>query len=90
MTARLQKAQHHASQGAVKRGRQPAGARQRPYAVAQRLGSSSVLELVAAYEAGATSAGLAERYGISRKAVKDLLHREGVAVRRPPGLAAAN
>jgi uncharacterized protein (DUF433 family) len=45
---------------------------------------------VGAYEAGATSDELAHRYGISRTAVKDLLHRQGVAFRRLPGLSAAD
>jgi transcriptional regulator with XRE-family HTH domain len=44
--------------------------------------------LLERYEQGATTAQLAESYGISRTAVKDLLHRQGVAVRRPVGLGA--
>ena len=59
-----------------------------PHAVVRRLGLSTVLALIEAYEAGSTTAKLAERYGISRTAVKDLLHAHGVTVRRPAGLNA--
>ena len=54
----------------------------------RRLGLSTVLALIEAYEAGSTTAKLAERYGISRTAVKDLLHAHGVTVRRPAELNA--
>jgi DNA-binding transcriptional regulator LsrR (DeoR family) len=60
----------------------------RPHATARRLGSSSVAALIAGYEGGATCAQLAEAYGISQTAVKDLLHRQGVQLRRPLGLSA--
>jgi DNA-binding IclR family transcriptional regulator len=45
-----------------------------------------VAELVAAYEAGASSAVLAERFGISKSGVNQLLHQLGVAVRTPRSL----
>ena len=57
-----------------------------PRAVARRLGSSSIAALIEAYESGSTTAKLAEQYGISRTAVRDLLHARGVALRRPRGL----
>lgn len=57
-----------------------------PHAVPRRLGSSTVAALIRAYEAGATTAQLAEQYGDSRTAVKDLLHHQNVVVRRPLGL----
>ncbi len=53
--------------------------------MARRLGSSSVAALLRAYEAGATTTQLAEQCGVSATAVKDLLHRHGVSVRRPVG-----
>jgi DNA-directed RNA polymerase specialized sigma24 family protein len=56
--------------------------------VSRRLGSSSVAALVTAYAAGATTAELAQQFGVSRTAVKDLLHRQHVVVRGPQGLPA--
>ncbi len=62
-------------------------ARRRPHALPRRLGSSTVAALIGAYEEGSTTAQLAEHYGVSRTAVKDLLHTHGAAVRRPAGLS---
>jgi hypothetical protein len=57
-------------------------------ALYRRLGQSVVAELVAAYEAGASSAALADQYGVSRSGVKQLLHVAGANVRTPVGLSA--
>lgn len=86
MTVRLQKVYLRAADPVRKRAQTvPRGPRQ-PHSVPRRLGSSSVAALIEAYEAGATTAQLAEWYGVSRTAVKALLHASEVAVRRPPGL----
>jgi len=58
----------------------------RPQVVARRLGSSSVAALIRSYEAGATTTQLAQQYGVSATAVKDLLHCRDVVVRRRVGL----
>jgi hypothetical protein len=57
-----------------------------PYALARRLGVAVVQEIVGAYEAGATSAELANRYGVSRTGLQHLLHSQGAAARSPRGL----
>jgi hypothetical protein len=59
----------------------------RPYALSKRLGMAVVQELVGCYEAGATSADLADRYGVSRTGLTNLLHAQGAAVRRRCGLS---
>jgi hypothetical protein len=59
----------------------------RPYALAKRLGVAVVREIVQVYEAGATAAELAERYGVSRSGITNLLHSQEAAVRSPRGLS---
>lgn len=86
MTGRLQKALSHAQRRRAQVPLRRLEPVRLPHATVRRLGSSSVHELIGAYEAGATTPELALRYGVSRTAVKELLHRSGVAVRRPPGL----
>ncbi len=86
VTVRLQRVYARASQAHREPGQgAPVQARE-PHAVSRRLGSSTVAALITAYEAGATTAQLAEQYGVSRTAVKDLLHAHRTAVRRPVGL----
>lgn len=86
VTVRLQKVYGRASKGGRKPRLQDERRVSRPQAVVRRLGSSSVVALIRSYEAGATTAQLAEQYSVSATAVKDLLHRAGVAVRRSSGL----
>jgi hypothetical protein len=57
-----------------------------PYALTKRLGVAVVQEIVQVYEAGSTTAELAERYSVSRTGVMNLLHSQEAAVRSPRGL----
>ena len=59
-----------------------------PYALASRLGFAVVQEIIRRYEAGATASMLAERLGVTRTGLLNLLHSQGAAVRSPRGLSA--
>ena len=58
-----------------------------PHALARRLRAATVQDVLREYEAGTTSAELADRYGVSRTGLKNLLHSQGAAVRSPRGLS---
>ncbi|MER6626771.1 helix-turn-helix domain-containing protein [Streptomyces sp. NPDC000987] len=49
--------------------------------VAKRLKDAQVAELVEAYQAGSTTYQLAERFGIKRQTVSNILKRQGVETR---------
>ena len=61
-----------------------------PYALARRLGAVVVQDILRDYEAGTTAAELAERYGVSRTGLTNLLHSKGAAVRRRCGLSSTD
>jgi hypothetical protein len=48
----------------------------------KRLEASEVQALIAGYQSGATVYQLGERFGIDRRTVSEILHREGVPMRR--------
>lgn len=83
---RLQKVYLRASDPVRERPQRTTRGARQPHAVSRRLGSSTVAALIKAYEGGSTTPQLAEEYGISQIAVKDLLHSHGIALRRPVGL----
>jgi len=56
------------------------------YRLADRLDPEVQSEVVRAYEAGATSGELAERFGVSPLGLKSLLHSVGAKARTPRGL----
>ncbi len=49
---------------------------------ARQLGADQIEELIAGYQAGATVYELGDRFGIERRTVSYILHRNGVPMRR--------
>jgi uncharacterized protein (DUF433 family) len=52
-----------------------------PRRISRRLSQGNVAQLVADYEAGATTRQLTATYGISKTSVQSLLHERGVLLR---------
>lgn len=59
----------------------PAPARP-PHALHRRLGDDAIQELITAYRAGATTPELAVQYRVSKGALLNILHEQGLAVRK--------
>jgi hypothetical protein len=68
---------------ASQRPKRLATAPSRPYALPRRLGATQVQELMRAYRAGTPSPELAEHHGVAKSALLQLLHHEGLAIRKP-------
>jgi hypothetical protein len=69
--------------------RQEAGVDQ-PYALVRRLGAAVVEDVLRRYEAGATAAELAGRYGVSRTGIQNMLHAQGATIRTPRELSSTD
>jgi len=54
----------------------------RPIKLSQRLSAGTTAAILAAYQAGATTREVGERYGLAHSSVNKLLKRHGVELRR--------
>jgi hypothetical protein len=53
-----------------------------PHALRRRLGDETIQELIAAYQDGSTTPELVVRYQVSKGALLNILHEQGLAVRK--------